>query len=54
MLALRSPLPVVILLASVWFVVQRMNREEQMLLDYFGDRYCSYRARTYRLLPHIY
>lgn len=54
MLALRSPLAVVILVASVWFVVKRMNREEQMLLDYFGDRYRSYRARTYRLLPHIY
>jgi len=52
--ALRSPLVVLILAASVPFVVKRMNREEQILLDHFGDRYRSYCARTYRLLPHVY
>jgi protein-S-isoprenylcysteine O-methyltransferase Ste14 len=54
MLALRSPLAILIVAASVPFVVKRMNREEQILLDHFGDNYRSYCARTYRLLPHVY
>lgn len=54
MLALRSPLAILIVAASVPFVVKRMNREEQILLDHFGDSYRSYCARTYRLLPHVY
>lgn len=51
MLSLRSPLAILIVAASVPFVVKRMNQEEQVLLNHFGD---SYRARTYRLLPHVY
>ncbi len=54
MLALRSPLAILIVAASVPFAVKRMNREEQILLHYFGDSYRSYCARTYRLLPHVY
>jgi len=54
MFALRSPLAILIVAASLPFVVKRMNREEQVLLDHFGDRYHNYCARTYRLLPHIY
>jgi len=54
MFALRSPLAILIVAASVPFVVKRMNREEQILLGHFGDRYLSYCARTYRLLPHVY
>jgi len=54
MLALRIPLAILIVAASVPFVVKRMNREEQILLDHFGDSYRSYCARTYRLLPHVY
>src|SRR5260370_519149 len=42
MFALRSPLAILIVAASVPFVVKRMNREEQILLDHFGDRYRSY------------
>ena len=54
MLALRSPLAILIVAASVPFVVKRMNREEQMLLHHFGESYRSYCARSYRLLPHVY
>jgi protein-S-isoprenylcysteine O-methyltransferase Ste14 len=32
----------------------RVAREEQMMLEYFGDDYRAYMARTYRLIPGIY
>ena len=54
MLALRSPFAILIVTASVPFVINRMNREEQMLVGHFGDRYRSYCVRTYRLLPYVY
>jgi protein-S-isoprenylcysteine O-methyltransferase Ste14 len=54
MLALRSPLAIVIVAASIPFVVKRIHREELMLLDHFGENYRSYCAHTNRLLPHIY
>lgn len=32
----------------------RIGREEQMMLDTFGDEYRAYSARTARLIPGIY
>lgn len=32
----------------------RVGREEQMMLDTFGDEYRAYSARTARLLPGVY
>ena len=32
----------------------RVNPEEKMMLDKFGDEYRSYMARTKRLIPGIY
>ncbi len=32
----------------------RIGREEQMMLDTFGDEYRAYSARTARLLPGVY
>lgn len=32
----------------------RVAREEQMMLDSFGDEYRAYMARTYRIIPGIY
>lgn len=54
MLALRSPLAILIVAASVPFAVKRMNREEQILLHQFGASYRNYCERTNRLLPHVY
>ena len=30
------------------------HREEQMLVDHFGDAYRTYAARTWRLLPFVW
>lgn len=54
MLALRSPLAILIVAASIPFVVKRIHREELILLDHFGENYRSYCEHTKRLLPHIY
>jgi protein-S-isoprenylcysteine O-methyltransferase Ste14 len=35
-------------------LVARMNSEEALLESEFGDRYCDYRRRTWRLLPFVY
>jgi protein-S-isoprenylcysteine O-methyltransferase Ste14 len=32
----------------------RVDHEEQMMLETFGDEYRAYMARTYRLIPGIY
>jgi protein-S-isoprenylcysteine O-methyltransferase Ste14 len=32
----------------------RVAREEQMMLDSFGDQYRDYMARTHRLIPWVY
>ncbi|MGD8814580.1 MAG: isoprenylcysteine carboxylmethyltransferase family protein [Anaerolineales bacterium] len=34
-------------------VVMRMKHEEQVLIDQFGDSYCSYMQRTGRLFPRF-
>jgi protein-S-isoprenylcysteine O-methyltransferase Ste14 len=39
------------LLAFVWAIVVRTPREEQMMIDRFGDEYIVYMKRTGRYLP---
>jgi protein-S-isoprenylcysteine O-methyltransferase Ste14 len=42
-----------VFLGSV-FLFFRMQREERMMLNEFGDKYREYMKRTWRLIPHIY
>jgi protein-S-isoprenylcysteine O-methyltransferase Ste14 len=35
-------------------LVARMNAEEALLAEHFGDAYQAYRARTWRLIPFLY
>jgi protein-S-isoprenylcysteine O-methyltransferase Ste14 len=32
----------------------RIAREEQMMLDSFGDEYRAYMQRTYCIIPYVY
>lgn len=42
-----------VLLGSA-FLLARIQREERMMLEEFGDEYRQYMARTWRLIPHVY
>jgi len=42
-----------VLLGSAFLLV-RIQREERMMLEEFGDEYGEYMARTWRLIPHVY
>lgn len=42
------------LLAFMVLFVLRVNVEEQMMLENFGDEYAAYMNRTKRLLPGVY
>lgn len=42
---------VVLAVLTLWGMVTRAPREEQMMLDQFGDEYRQYIARTGRFLP---
>jgi protein-S-isoprenylcysteine O-methyltransferase Ste14 len=35
-------------------LLARIDAEERLLSDNFGAEYEAYRARTWRLIPHIY
>jgi protein-S-isoprenylcysteine O-methyltransferase Ste14 len=35
-------------------LIARMHAEERLLAATFGAAYGTYRARTWRLLPHLY
>ncbi len=39
---------------SALFFVIRMQIEEEMLIDEFGDAYLDYKSRTNRLVPYVY
>lgn len=54
MLAFRSPLGVIIFVASILFVGDRIRREEQVLIGEFGDDYRAYQQRSWRLVPWVY
>lgn len=49
----RSGWALAILLAVLYFQIQRMRWEEQILMRTFED-YAAYRLRTWRLLPWVY
>lgn len=53
-LAFRSLTGVLLAAATIVPVVARMNAEEALLIEAFGDQYRSYRTRAARLLPGIY
>jgi protein-S-isoprenylcysteine O-methyltransferase Ste14 len=53
-LAFRSVLGVVLAALTVVPLIARMNSEEALLADQFGEEYVKYRARTMRLIPGIY
>ena len=53
-LAFRSLLGVVLAVSFIPILVGRMRSEERLLAEHFGAEYDAYRARTWRLLPHIY
>jgi protein-S-isoprenylcysteine O-methyltransferase Ste14 len=35
-------------------LLYRIPREEQIMLDHFGEQYHSYREKTYRIFPYIW
>jgi protein-S-isoprenylcysteine O-methyltransferase Ste14 len=52
--AFRSGLGVVIAVLSLVVVLARIHAEERLLSESFGAEYDAYRARTWRLIPHVY
>ena len=53
-LGFRSVAGIVITALHLVPLVARMNAEERLLAANFGAEYEAYRARTWRLLPHLY
>lgn len=53
-LTFRSIAGVALAVAMIVPVVARMNAEEALLVDTFGEEYRAYRAGTARLLPGVY
>lgn len=53
-LAFRSGVGVLITALLIPPLVARMNAEERLLHDHFGDEYDAYRARTARFIPGLY
>jgi protein-S-isoprenylcysteine O-methyltransferase Ste14 len=53
-LVFRSTLGLLLVAASAWLVVARIDAEEALLASQFGERYAAFRARTWRLVPFIY
>ena len=53
-LAFRSGVGVVIAVLSLVVVLARIRAEERLLSESFGAEYDAYRARTWRLIPHVY
>jgi protein-S-isoprenylcysteine O-methyltransferase Ste14 len=51
----RCVLPGLVLTALITLaVVARMNSEERLLAQQFGDEYAAYRKKTWRLIPLVY
>ncbi len=42
------------LLAVAFLYFRRIRREEQMMLETFGDEYATYSSKTARLIPWVY
>lgn len=53
-LAMSSIATLILVIFIFIFLHFRMNSEEKMLLDAFGDQYSRYRVTTKRLIPFIY
>jgi len=53
-LAFRAGVGVVIAALMLPVVLARIKAEERLLSETFGAEYDAYRARTWRLLPHVY
>jgi protein-S-isoprenylcysteine O-methyltransferase Ste14 len=53
-LAFRAVVGVVIAALMLPVVLARIKAEERLLSETFGAEYEAYRARTFRLLPHVY
>jgi len=53
-LALSSLVGITLAFGAVIFLRLRIRREEQMLLNEFGDQYREYMQRTRRLFPFVY
>jgi len=51
---LSSLYGLVIMLVGNLFLLFRIEIEESMLLDEFGQEYEEYRKRTKKLIPHLY
>jgi protein-S-isoprenylcysteine O-methyltransferase Ste14 len=45
---------VVLAALLMWPLAARMDAEERLLGETFGDEYRAYRARTARLIPGLY
>jgi protein-S-isoprenylcysteine O-methyltransferase Ste14 len=53
-LAFRSVAGLLLAALLIPPLVARMHSEERLLASEFGEEYRAYRARTWRLIPHIY
>lgn len=53
-LAFRSLCGLVLAALFVPPLIARMTSEEALLAKHFGAEYQAYRARTWRLIPHVY
>jgi len=50
----RSAVALLLMPVVIWMFVKRMDVEETLLLEQFGDTYRAYMERSARLLPGIY
>jgi protein-S-isoprenylcysteine O-methyltransferase Ste14 len=53
-LAFRSGVGVLIAVLMLTVVLARIESEERLPSESFGDEYDAYRARTWRLIPYVY
>jgi protein-S-isoprenylcysteine O-methyltransferase Ste14 len=53
-LVFRSAIGVLLVLLIFPAIVARIEAEERFLAAEFGEPYAAYRARTWRLVPHLY
>jgi protein-S-isoprenylcysteine O-methyltransferase Ste14 len=53
-LVFRCWLGLLLVAATLAVLVARMNAEEALLAEEFGEEYAAYQRRTWRLLPWLY